>query len=51
MPTTRLFARVSLILLLAVVPYSLLAQGAAAPQAPAARPALSWADKVLQQEG
>ena len=59
MPTLRLFARIALILLLAVVPYSLMAQSAPLTQAPAQAPAaaapaprapLSWADQVLQQE-
>jgi len=64
MTTLRLIVRLALISALALVPYALLAQvapssvapapqaGAAPVQQPAAapRPALSWADQVLQQE-
>jgi hypothetical protein len=57
MTTPRLIVRLALILSLSLVPYALLAQSAAqAPASPApappraARPALSWADQVLQQE-
>jgi hypothetical protein len=46
MPTTRPLARFASICVLALVPYVLLAQ--AQPQPP--RPALSWADQILQQE-
>jgi len=46
MTTTRSLSRLSLIALLAAVPFTLLAQQAPpAPQAP-----LSWADQILQQE-
>ncbi len=52
MTTTRSLVRLSLIALLAAVPFTLLAQqappAAQAPQAPA--PPVSWADKILQQE-
>lgn len=44
MTTRRTLARISFIALLALVPYTLLAQA----QAP--RPAQSWADQIIQQE-
>jgi dipeptidyl aminopeptidase/acylaminoacyl peptidase len=51
MTAPQLFTRVALSTLLALVPFSLLAQNAPAPQTPSARPApLGWADQVLQQE-
>ncbi len=59
MPTLRLFTRIALILILAIVPYSLIAQSAPlaqppaqaqAPAAPAPRAPLSWTDQILQQE-
>ncbi len=56
MTTPRLCMRLAVILSLALVPFSLFAQNAPAPQAPAApatpaaKPPLSWADQILQQD-